>query len=477
MTIGTPLSIDFDERNLEVFSMAATSNNIMTKVERLLEKHPLCNHCLGRQFAWLSTNTTNEQRGYSLKLALSISADSHLKHEDKETGKKLIAILAETGMFDSAKQICKKNAITFQEMHRCHLCALDGESVFERIPRIVQRVLELASTVEFTTFLVGTSPDPGLVEKQDQLQATFELMDAEALKSDFNRELGKVLADALGKDVDFERPDLVVFYDMGKDSVKLRINPVFIYGRYRKLERGIPQSRWDCGECNGKGCDSCGGTGRKYPDSVSEYIGNPAMNMLQGSKFKIHAAGREDIDVLMLGNGRPFVIEVSKPKIRTPDFNGLRNLIYEHSNGKVEVTDLEISTRKRFQQFKSEASENVKEYKAIIQTETNTAELDLEKAAKFLIGVMIEQRTPNRVAHRRSDLVRKKKILEIKLERVDTNRIEGFFRVQGGTYVKELISGDDGRTSPSLSEALGTHCECIQLNVVGIYARQTDHNL
>jgi len=199
--------------------------------------------------------------------------------------------------------------------------------------------------------------------------------------------------------------------------------------------------------------------------------------MLQGSKFKIHAAGREDIDVLMLGNGRPFVIEVSKPKIRTPDFNGLRNLIYEHSNGKVEVTDLEISTRKRFQQFKSEASENVKEYKAIIQTETNTAELDLEKAAKFLIGVMIEQRTPNRVAHRRSDLVRKKKILEIKLERVDTNRIEGFFRVQGGTYVKELISGDDGRTSPSLSEALGTHCECIQLNVVGIYARQTDHNL
>jgi tRNA pseudouridine synthase 10 len=406
-----------------------------------------------------------------------MSADEQIKHNDSEKGTKMLVSLAENGMFDPAKQLCKKNKFEFQEIVNCHLCTVDGKNIFEKIPNIVQRVLDITPSVEFTTFLVGTSPDPNLVEKHDELRANFEILDAETLKSDFNRELGKELARALGKDVDFERPDLVIFYDMVKDYVELRINPVFIYGRYRKLERGIPQSRWDCGECNGKGCDACEGTGRKYQDSVSEYIGIPAKDLLKGLKFKVHAAGREDIDVLMLGNGRPFVIEVSKPAIRKPDFEELTDLINEHAMGKVKVTDLEISTRKRFQQLKGEASENVKEYKAIIQIEEDISEENLEKSAKLLVGKTIEQRTPNRVAHRRSDLVRKKRILEVTLEKSESKIIEGFFRVQGGTYVKELISGDEGRTSPSLSEVLGTPCVCIQLDVVGIHSRQTDHNL
>ncbi|MHA2425376.1 MAG: tRNA pseudouridine(54/55) synthase Pus10 [Candidatus Thorarchaeota archaeon] len=457
--------------------MAALKDDIIAKVEKLLEKHPICDHCLGRQFAWLSTNTTNVQRGFSLKLSLSMSADEQLKHNDRESGRESLLLLASKGMFEPARQLCKKNGFEFEEDYICHLCTLHEEGIFERIPGIVKRVLDIAPSVEFTTFLVGTSPDPELVEKHDELRANFELLDAETLKSDFNRELGKELAKALDKDVNFERPDLVIFYDMVKDHVEFRVNPIFIFGRYRKLERGIPQSKWDCGECNGRGCDSCKGTGRKYQDSVSEYIGIPAKDLLKGSKFKVHAAGREDIDVLMLGNGRPFVIEISKPTVRDPDLYALTNLINEQSMGKVEVTDLKISTRKRFQQLKSEASENVKEYQAIIQTNEAPKEKELKKAEKLLIGATIEQRTPNRVAHRRSDLVRKKQVLDVKLQKVDSGKIEGFFRVQGGTYVKELISGDEGRTSPSLSEALDTPCICIQLDVVGIHSRQTDHNL
>ncbi|MHA1905460.1 MAG: hypothetical protein ACW977_16030 [Candidatus Thorarchaeota archaeon] len=61
-------------------------------------------------------------------------------------------------------------------------------------------------------------------------------------------------------------------------------------------------------------------------------------------------------------------------------------------------------------------------------------------------------------------------------EKKSDGLLEGFFKVQGGTYVKELISGDDGRTTPSLSESLGVKCECIQLDVIAIYTNETDHN-
>lgn len=119
--------------------------------------------------------------------------------------------------------------------------------------------------------------------------------------------------------------------------------------------------------------------------------------------------------------------------------------------------------------MKDEASENVKEYAATIRTEEDRTSKALKEAAQALSGIEIEQRTPNRVVHRRSDLVRRKYIYEVRLKKKRKKLLEGFFKVQGGTYVKELISGDNNRTVPSLTERLGTPCECTELNVTAIY--------
>ena len=35
-------------------------------------------------------------------------------------------------------------------------------------------------------------------------------------------------------------------------------------------------------------------------------------------------------------------------------------------------------------------------------------------------------------------------------------------------YVKEFISGDNRRTDPSITSLLGTHCECMLLDVVEV---------
>ncbi|MDF1539357.1 MAG: tRNA pseudouridine(54/55) synthase Pus10, partial [Candidatus Thorarchaeota archaeon] len=414
--------------------MDSSQYDTIAKVERLLEKHPICNQCLGRQFAFLGTNTTNKQRGISLKLVISMYADNEFKRGEKSTGEKLLKMLAENGMHKAAKMLCEKQHITFNETNECHLCSVAGESVFDRIPRIVEAVQREVESIEFDSFLVGTSPEPSLAEKNDELRAQMELLDAETLKSDFNRELGKCIEKAIQKRVEFQLPNVVAFYDMTKDEIEIQINPVFIYGRYRKLARGIPQSRWDCSPCKGKGCEECDGTGRKYPDSVSEYIGKTIQDSLNGSKFKVHAAGREDIDVLMLGNGRPFVVEISRPKIRNPNLDEIMSLVNKSADGKVEIGNLEFSTRKRFQDLKSDAAENVKEYHAIIKAQFDITEAQLEVAAEKLTGVVLEQRTPHRVSHRRADLIRGKRVLEAKLTKIDTNTIDGYFKVQGGTY-------------------------------------------
>ncbi|MFX0106885.1 MAG: tRNA pseudouridine(54/55) synthase Pus10, partial [Candidatus Hodarchaeota archaeon] len=282
-------------------------NAILRTARGILEKYTVCDQCLGRQFAWLSTDTSNEERGNAIKLALSMTADHYLKSGSADEGKALLRILAGHGMFQPAQSLASRQALEFSSQNECHLCQHKGTSVFERIPSIAETTEKLVKGVEFNSFLVGCVPDPLLSERQDELRAEFGLLHGEALKADFNRELGKHLQTTLGKQVDFASPDLVILYNMERDSVKLNINPAFVYGKYRKLARGIPQSRWDCKECRGKGCEECGGTGRRYQDSISEYIGEPVKESMRGSKFKFHAAGREDIDVLMLGSGRPFV--------------------------------------------------------------------------------------------------------------------------------------------------------------------------
>ncbi len=445
---------------------------LLDEVETILGQYPLCDYCLGRLFGWLSTGMTNRNRGTSIKTVLSMIADEKLRRGD-EQGIQLMKKLAENGMFEPARKRLAKENIPYDEKSICHLCSIDDKSIFSRVPKVKEMAVQAIGAIEYSTFLVGSVHPPELIERQEELVARHKLINAETLKSHFNRELGRVLQETLGKDVDFKHPDIVVVYDSHKDSVSIQINPLFIAGRYKKLVRGIPQSRWDCKSCRGKGCEKCNFTGRLYPDSISEYVSQPILEEFNGSRFKFHAAGREDIDALMLGTGRPFVVEISNPEKRKTDLKKLEHEINRRAKGKIEVSGLKYSERGYAQKFMREASLNVKEYEAIIRVKEGIIPDDaLSKASEQLSDIEIEQRTPLRVKHRRSDIIRRKRVYQIRLERIDHDRLKGFFKVQGGTYIKELISGDEGRTSPSVSGVLGVPCVCEELNVVAIYSKE-----
>ena len=80
----------------------------------------------------------------------------------------------------------------------------------------------------------------------------------------------------------------------------------------------------------------------------------------------------------------------------------------------------------------------------------------------------LHQRTPYRVSHRRSDKVREKLIYKIEGKLIKPNLYEFIIETQGGTYIKELINGDEGRTTPSFSEIFKTPLECKELDVLEI---------
>lgn len=92
----------------------------------------------------------------------------------------------------------------------------------------------------------------------------------------------------------------------------------------------------------------------------------------------------------------------------------------------------------------------------------------VNEAVNALRGCYINQRTPSRVAHRRADKIRKRKILDIMVEEEKMDEITLTVTAESGTYIKEMVTGDGGRTEPSLSELAGCPINVKKLDVIGI---------
>jgi tRNA pseudouridine synthase 10 len=345
----------------------------------------------------------------------------------------------------------------------CVLC----EGKFELVDNLIQKALEAIAEYEFTTFLVGIELPTNIEEREDEFKAAVNVGYGESMKHEFGRLLGKALAQRTGKEAEYLTPDIVVVFNPFLERVRLQVNPLFVAGRYRKLVRDIPQSKWFCRSCHGRGCEKCGGTGKMYPESVEELSSKQLLEAAKGEGTFFHASGREDIDARMLGSGRPFVIEVSKPKKRFFDLKQIEAQVNADATGKVEISDLHFTTKNDVRHLKKGEGAK-KEYALLAEFENELSDQDLRTIEEKFSGICIKQQTPLRVLHRRADLIREKYIYQVKVKKVSLKRALLEIRCQGGLYVKELVSGDEGRTIPNVSDLLKNRAKTLKLDVLNV---------
>ena len=191
-----------------------------------------------------------------------------------------------------------------------------------------------------------------------------------------------------------------------------------------------------------------------------------------------HSMGREDIDVRCLGNGRPTVIELKNPKKRNAELEKLTNLVNKSADGRVEIKKLRISNKSEVVRVKDAAAD--KSYHIcfkISNLDQDGNELEIPLTDDEIIsrisklnGVELNQRTPKRVSHRRADKIRKRKIIDLFEIKVDGNSVQFKLRAQSGTYIKEMVTSDSGRTTPSVAELLDLKCEVEWLDVIDIHS-------
>ncbi|MBU1158672.1 MAG: tRNA pseudouridine(54/55) synthase Pus10 [Candidatus Thermoplasmatota archaeon] len=395
-------------------------------------QRPLCNHCLGRLFAKVTSGLTNEQRGLLVRISLTDAAPEP------------------------------------SDPTRCSIC----KGIFLEIEKFADLCVRSGEGYEFTTFLLGTKVDVDLLEAEEQLWADIGAEEVESLKSELNREIGKIVESRLAITADFSNPEMVFLVDTRFDRVVRSVTPLFIYGRYRKFSREIPQTRWPCRECRGKGCPRCAGKGRMYETSVQDQIGPIAMRHAEGEEDFFHGMGREDIDACMLGNGRPFVTEVRNPKRRTLDLSAIESEINSSAKGLIEIEGLRSSSRSEMRAIKESA--HPKTYRVRVRFQHVLDDRKLKDIVRVLAENPISQQTPTRVSHRRADLERLRTVRRIEIESVEGQEVVFVVEADSGTYIKELMHGDQGRTNPNVADVAGIPCEVLQLDVIRIGDKEAE---
>lgn len=480
-----------------------------------------CNHCLGRVGGKKKFGQSNLESGIEIRVAMT--------------------------EIDSTMSEARQNKPL------CPFC----ENLFEEAPLLAEIINDSIGERECDRLQLGARFPKDQAEAEDHLRKRYGAGGSAPLKTALVDEVAsqlKILNPQTRLVID--KPEILALIDVLTLTVDLDIRSHYIYGRYLKHERGIPQTRWPCRACKGRGCRKCDQTGLQYLTSVQGYIGDPILELYGSSEHAFHGMGREDIDVRCLGRGRPFVIEMKKPVKRNVDVEKIMKIINDAAEGSLEVTSMRHSTRSEVVRVKDTPAEKsyrieyliepitqdnldeltqvmeipketrhrgqrqrkihpnerkkqepeVVDYSNLKKTElvelcaqkglakSGTKDVLIARLSEFKIptlpmpdpdfvveimtklqGCILAQRTPERVAHRRADKIRKRTVIETSEVSIlihDDGTMTGIFslRCESGTYVKETVHGDSGRTQPSIASLIGAKCTVKWLDVADIHA-------
>lgn len=419
---------------------------LLEKTFNILLKYPLCNYCLGRLFARLGRGLRNSERGYALKTLLLMTLPLD-RHEDIRD---IIKLLAE----NSGEPFTEVYKILYNEELDRKICVVCGNKLSQKyFEELAKKVEEKIREFNATSFLVGVTISRETMLKELEVVREVGIDYSESLKNEIKREVGKIVRERTGIEPDFSRPDIVVIIDYENDSIRTIVNPVLIVGRYWKKARNISHTAWIV---NGV---------KKYPYSIEEFLNDMLNQIFDSEKVILHASGREDVDARMVGTGRPMVIEVYQPRFRLVDKHLLNEVL------KTIVIDAEVydeATRETIKLLKTDLSKKEKVYKALIVTSKPISESDLKKLEEFFKNRVVRQLTPRRMLRRKKEHERLRKVYEVIVNKISDRVFEALIKSDGGLYIKELVSGDQGRTEPSFSSVLGVEAYCVELDVVGI---------
>ena len=326
---------------------------------------------------------------------------------------------------------------------KCYIC----KNIFDHLDTMLHNILEKSSNYNFQTYNLGIILKPSFLERDDYLKSKYKLKGIENVKFSIATELAKKISKRTNSEKITCAPDLFIQVNFKDESCTLRTKPMFVYGRYNKKIRKLPQKQELCSKCNGIGCHNCNFKGIENIVSIEGKISNFFINKFNANQVKINWIGGEDQSSLVLGNGRPFFAKILNPKKRN------RILRKRFDLDGVNLSDLQkLSLQPKGNiSFKSEVSITVDTKKPISSNQL--------KKLKTLENTII-----NDISRDKKNI--EKQIYKINYKKLKKNSFILDLIVDGGMPIKSFIQNSD--VNPNVSELLENQCKCIKFDFKNI---------
>ena len=179
-------------------------DKIILQSKSILKEYDLCDNCLGRFFI----------------------SSAHLSSE-RMLGNKI-------------RKLINSRAVT-----KCYIC----KNLFSNADLYVKTMQNASTEYEFSTFVVGAILKQSIIERDDKLRSKFHLHGVDGIKTAVTRELGKKFVKKTKKRIDHLLPDIIFTINFRTEQCDVKTKPIFLYGRYIKNKRGLPQKEESCQDC------------------------------------------------------------------------------------------------------------------------------------------------------------------------------------------------------------------------------------
>ena len=353
-----------------------------------------------------------------------------------------------------------RNSINSRAATKCYVC----KNLFSNADLYVRMMQNASIGYEFSTFTVGAILKQSIIERDDRLRSKFHLRGVDGIKTAVTRELGKKFVKKTKKRIDHLSPDITFTINFRTEQCNVKTKPTFLYGRYIKDKRGLPQKGESCKDCKGKGCIFCNNHGIVSFDSVEGKISQLLYEKFETKQVKFTWIGGEDKTSLVMGDGRPFFAKLLSPKKRNVRLVKKSNLgeIMVHALRTIDVIpNGSIRFKSKIKMWVSTkdniSSKKLKKLKQLVAVPIETVPI-IREALDYFTGSTKKQH--------------KREIHKLKYKKISLQSFTVEIEVDGGITIKPLVDGIPFlgfRIIPNITSLLGTQCSCEKFDVNQIY--------
>jgi tRNA pseudouridine synthase 10 len=150
----------------------------------------------------------------------------------------------------------------------------------------------------------------------------------------------------------------------------------------------------------------------------------------------------------VLGKGRPFILRVSNPKVRSLK-----------TDEKIEENGLYAVIKGKPQPSAKLPPHFITKTRITIQTEEDLCSESLARLLKVLEN--------SEVTFKAKSKILKKKIYSLKVQQIDERKFALTITADGGLLIKQFVGGQE-YIEPNISKVIGMKCECVAFDVLDV---------